>query len=261
VHDGLRVNAFTIQGSNDLIHWHLQGYVFPARHQPWWAVHSTGHWPGARYWAPNLQYIRGRWVVYFAAQVNLNRVSLHPGAGAEVGAGTFAVGVAWSKNLFGGWQTKILHYRGEDNLWSSDPGLYGGAIDPGEVRDPRSGQRWLFWAEQPASVWSAKLSPDGLTLDRTVHMVLWVWNPGWDCNPADGHCTVEGPAAFYYDNRFYLFFSGASTRDASYAMGAAVSRDATSGFQRLPGPILRRGRVWIGPGGGQVPVPASDRWG
>lgn len=243
-------NAFPIRGSNDLRHWHPIAYAFPAGHQPWWALHS----PQGRYWAPALYRIGNRWVLYFAAQVDLTRMPLHTDHGEPTGSGTFVVGVASAASLTGPWQTRILHYRGQFNdVAGVEQEHYGGVIDPSMVQDPVTGQRYLFWAEQHSSVWVAKLSSDGLHLDRHIHLAMWTQSGSWECA---GGCTVEGPEEFYRDGWFYLFYSGASTWYGTYAVGVAASHDPLHGtFVRLsPQPILASGRHWAGPGGCSHPV-------
>jgi beta-xylosidase len=248
-------DSYPIRGSNDLLHWRLLGYVFPEGHQPWWSL----HYPVGRYWAPAIYRINGRWVVYFAAQYDSGALTLRFPDGQPIQSGTFAVGVATASSITGPWHAKLLHYRGQDNHVGLEHETYGGVIDPSEVQDPVTGQRYLFWAEQHSSVWVAKLSADGTTLSRHIHQVIWT-HPGWDCDQPGGGCTIEGPEETYRDGWFYLFYSGASTWAGTYAVGAAVSRNPLQGqFQSLsPHPILRSGDGWYGPGGSSAPVTGPD---
>lgn len=244
-------DAFPIRGSNDLVRWHLIGHVFPAGRQPSWALRS----PTGRYWAPAIYRIAHRWVVYFAAQYNRARITLRLPDGYPIAPHTWVIGVATSTSLHGPWKTKILHYRGQFNHVDHEHENYGGVIDPSMVQDPRTGQLYLFWAEQQSSIWAGKLSPDGLTLDPQVHLVFWA-HPGWDCAAVEHVCTVEGPEELYRNGWFYLFYSGASTWSGSYAVGVGVARDPLeSQFMPLdPWPLLRSGNGWIGPGGCSHPV-------
>jgi beta-xylosidase len=241
-------DAFPIRASNDLIHWRLLGYVFPHRKQPWWALPS----PAGRYWAPAIYRIDNRWVVYFAAQFNGHRVRL-PGNPP----GSWVVGVASSRSLSGPWQTKILHYRGQFNAVDPEQENYGGVIDPSVVLDPRTGQTYLFWAEQSSSIWVGELSADGWTLQPHVHQAIWTLPGTWECTNT---CTVEGPEEYYRDGWFFLLYSGASTWNASYGVGLAASQNPMVGqFARLaPGPILVSGHGWLGPGGTSHPVLGPD---
>jgi len=227
-------SVFPIWGSKDLLHWTPVADMWSHGAHPWWADP-----PGqGRYWAPDLTYIGHRWVVYFAATQK----------------GGMVIGVAWSRSLRGPWRTKVLHWRGQFNALGGAQESYGGVIDPGELRDPVTGERYLVWAEQHSSIWDGRLSRDGLTLEPHIHQILWVWWPGWDCEASAADCTIEGPALDYHDGYYYLFFSAASTWDASYAVGAAISRNPFGVFKLLPRPILRSGHGWLGPGGSQLPV-------
>src|ERR1700722_11008870 len=58
-------DAFPIWGSNDGIRWTKLGSVFPHGRGPSWAI-PAGKRHG-RYWAPDLHWFDGHWVLYFAA--------------------------------------------------------------------------------------------------------------------------------------------------------------------------------------------------
>jgi GH43 family beta-xylosidase len=244
-------DAFPIRGSNNLTGWHDVGSVFPARHQPRWAVPS----PAGRFWAPSIYRIQNRWVVYFAAQLDPAVMSLRVPHASSVPAKTFVIGVASSRSLRGPWHTRVLHFRGQFNGVSADQETYGGDIDPSVVRDGADGQLYLFWAEQPRSIWAGKLSADGWTLDPNIHQVLRA-SPGWECATPRGKCVVEGPEEYYRDGRIYLFYSGASTWTGTYAVGVASSANPLlNPFTALSTmPDLRSGHGWIGPGGSSAPV-------
>ncbi|MGI8411682.1 MAG: family 43 glycosylhydrolase [Solirubrobacteraceae bacterium] len=251
-------DAFPIRESQDLVHWKPAGYVFPAGHQPWWAVRPNGSYTGGRYWAPEIFRIQRHWVVYFAAQYNPDRVGLEiPGEG-PVAPGTMVIGVARATSLSGPWHTSILHYRGQLNGVSQEPEHLGGSIDPSVVRDQRTRQLYLFWADQPTQIWAGKLSYDGLRLAPQVHQVLQAGR-SWECDPATS-CTVEGPEPFYHNGLFYLLYSGASTWDYTYGVGVATSADPMRDpFVKRPDPILRSGHGFVGPGHSSHPVQGPDR--
>jgi beta-xylosidase len=248
-------DAFPIRGSNNLIDWHPVGSVFPAHHQPAWALHS----PAGRFWAPSIYRIQNRWVVYFAAQFNPARVTLRVPHAGRVAPKTLVIGVAISRSLHGPWRTRILHFRGQFNGLAAARETYGGDIDPSVVRDGASGQLYLFWAEQPRSIWAGRLSPSGWTLNPDIHQVLRA-SPGWECLTPRGKCVVEGPEEYYRNGRVYLFYSGASTWTGTYAVGVASSSnpllDPFTALSTMPD--LRSGHGWIGPGGTSAPVLGPD---
>jgi beta-xylosidase len=248
-------DVFPLRGSNDLVHWHQVGYVFPRKHQPWWTVHS----PRGRYWAPALYRIGNRWVVYFAAQHDPRKVKLVTD-GHTVPWQTMVIGVATAPTLHGPWQTRVLHWRGQFNQLAKEHENYGGVIDPSVVRDGTTGQLYLFWAEQHSSIWATPLSPDGLTMSPAVHQVMWTQATGWECRTPHKTCVVEGPEEYWRDGWFYLFFSGASTWTGSYAIGVAASQTPMQArFTPLEAqPALQSGSRYIGPGGSSAPVVGPD---
>src|SRR3954453_9969502 len=174
--------GIVIHKSNDLVHWHPAGYVFPRRRQPWWGRLSTDH-HGGRFWAPEIYRIGGRWGVYFAASLDLSKVRL------PVKQGAMVVGAASSPTLRGPWRTRIVHYRGQLNGSNGPQEKFGGAIDPSVVRSPLDGQLYLFWVVQATQIWAGRLSPDGMTLDPHVRPVVKPSKP-WECHPA---CSIEAP--------------------------------------------------------------------
>lgn len=247
-------DAFPIWKSKDLAHWVRDGFVFPRGRQPWWAGHSNGRTRVGVYWAPSIYRINRRWVLYFAARYNSASHAL--AGGVSLPAGTMVIGVASAKTLTGPWHTRVLHYRGQFNHLGGEPERDGGSIDPGVVRDRRTGQLYLFWADQQTQIWAGRLSSDGLRLDRDVHQVLAV-TKGWECDPANRNCTLEGPEPFYARGRIYLMYSAASTWDSSYAVGVAASSDPLSPdhpFVKRSSPILMSAHGFLGAGRTSHPV-------
>ena len=252
-------NAFPMWKSTDLVHWYSNGYVFPHGRQPAWAVPSDGRSRRGIYWAPSIERIANRWALYFSAIYN---PASHAAGTFVPRSGTMVLGVATATSLAGPWHTKLLHYPGQLNAANAPPAheLIGGDIDPGVVQDPRTGARYLFWAEQREQIWEAQLSPDGLTAGPMMRLAFSVSEP-WECDPADRECTVEGPQPFYRDGRIYVLYSGASTWDSSYVVGvASASRalDPALPFVKDAQPILQAGNGFLGPGGASAPVIGPD---
>ena len=240
-------NAFAIHKSHDLVHWHPAGFVFPKGHQPGWAKQSGGH--GGRFWAPEIYRIDKKWVIYFAATVDPSKVRL-PGT-----PGPMVLGVASSPTLRGPWRTRILHYRGQFNDSTRVDESFGGVIDPSVARSPRDHQLYLFWAVQATQIWTGRLSPDGMTLDRNVRPVLTPTKP-WECHPT---CTIEAPEPFFRGGALSLLYSAASTWDGSYVVGLARGTDPLTGmYKKVDQPVLQRGARFIGPGHSSQPVMGPD---
>ena len=248
-------NAFPMWKSTDLVHWYSNGSVFPHGRQPPWAVASDGRTRAGLFWAPEIERIENRWTLYFSAIYN---PASHAAGTFVPKSGTMVLGVATASSLAGPWHTKLLHYPGQLNAANAPPNqeLVGGDIDPGVVQDPRTGRRYLFWAEQREQIWESPLSPDGLTAGPETRIAFSVSEP-WECDPGDKLCTVEGPQPFYHDGRVYVLYSGASTWDSTYVVGVASSTQALSPtlpFVKDAQPILHAGNGFLGPGGASAPV-------
>jgi len=254
---GFNPNGFPIYVSQDLVHWRADGYVFPHGHQPWWAVHSTGHPKGGRYWAPEINRVDGRWMVYFAAEDNAAKLGLRiPGHG-RVTDGKMIIGYATATSLRGPWHTGVLHWAGQFNGVSSEREDLVPSIDPSLLSDPVTGQLYLYWSDQPTQIWAGELSSDGTTLEPQIHRVLRSSEP-FECDPRDGHCTIEAPEPYFTNGMVYLLYSGASTWDSSYAVGVASSTDPLGPFVKLGHPILRQGDGFYSTGHTSEPVLGPD---
>jgi arabinan endo-1,5-alpha-L-arabinosidase len=251
-------NAFPIWKSKDLVRWQRSGSVFPGRGHPWWALPPGP--AGGKYWGPEINRIGARWVIYFAASYDRSRVDLRLLDGSHVAPRTHVIGVASAASLAGPWRTRLLHFRGQYNGVNPEQERYGGAIDPSMVRDPRTGQLYLFWADQSDEIWVGELSTDGLSMQPHIHRAL-AQDEAWQCDEQNKACTIEGPEPFYRDGRFYLMYSGANTWDASYAVGVAASAepmDPSHPFVELGRPILSQGHGFIGPGHSSHPIVGPD---
>lgn len=249
-------NAIATYGSRDLVHWSPLGSVFPRGHQPAWAYptgvpHSRGH-----FWAPSINFVAGRWVLYFSAAYN---PASHAIASPGTWAGTMVLGVATSRALGGPWHARLLHYPGQLNARNvgAEQERGGGDIDPAAVRDPLTGQLLLTWTEQRDEIWIAGLSADGLTIGPAQRLAFSQSEP-WECDPANRICTVEGPQPMFHDGRLFVLYSGASTWDGSYAVGAASAPSPFAPFTKDARPILSSGGGFLGPGGVSDPTTAPD---
>ncbi len=211
-----------------------------------------------RYWAPDLHWFGGHWVLYFAAQMtDATAHGLNPAV-----HGNFAIGVATTSDLTAGhWTASLLHYSGQFNQLESAKGnreLAGGVIDPNEFENPVTGQRYLVWAKQSNEIFLGELSADGSTLQPGVQRIL-VPNTPWECANLRGTCTIEGPVGYWYDNVAYILYSASSTWSGSYAVGVAASTAPLSvPFTKDPDPILTSSGDLLGPGGTSEPVTAPD---
>lgn len=248
-------DAFPIWRSRDLVHWRPDGYVFPRGRQPWWAVPASGRAQQGIYWGPEIYHLNHRWLLVFAAQYNPASHAIPFPPGHEPAPGTMMIGASTATSLAGPWRSRILHWRGQFNALGGEQELGGGAIDPSIVRDPRTGQLYLFWAVQQHDLWAGKLSADGLTLDPHIRHVL---GPSESRECTGERCTLEGPEPIYHDGRFYLLYSAGSTWNDTYALAAAVASNPFGPFVKRSRPVLRTGRSFLGPASSSHPVVGPD---
>ena len=249
-------SAFPIWGSNNGVRWTKLGHVFPRGRGPSWAIPAGKH--RGRYWAPDLHWFDGHWVLYFAAEMTAaTEHTLSPHA-----HGQFAIGVATTTDLRSGhWTSALLHYSGQFNQLRSESDNHertGGVIDPNEFENPVTGQRYLVWAKQSNEIFLSELSADGLTLEPAAQRILVPTTP-WECANLKGTCTIEGPVGYWYDNVAYVLYSASSTWSGTYAVGVAASTAPLSvPFVKDSDPILTSSGDLLGPGGTSEPVTAPD---
>jgi beta-xylosidase len=249
-------NAFPIYLSQDLVHWRPAGFVFPHGHQPWWAVQS-GRGSGGRYWAPEINRIGDRWVIYFSTEYDAAKIDLQVPGHGRLEPATMVIGYATSTSLAGPWHTGVLHYRGQFNATGGERESLGPAIDPSAVEDPSTGRLYLFWADESRQIWAGELSPDGMTLDPQIQLVLRTSEP-FECDPRDHHCTIEAPEPFFANGFCYLLYSGGSTWDSSYDVGVAAAAQPFGPFLKLPFPILEQGHGFYSTGHTSHPIIGPD---
>ena len=252
-------NGFFIRKSNDLVHWHNVGFVFPHGRWPSWAKPN--------FWAPEIYRLHGRWLVVFAAELTDAQADRD-----HVAHGTMVVGAATAERLRGPWSPYVLH-RAHEFSPSQENFGHGGAIDPSLVR-AADGRLYLFWAVQMTELWAGELSDGGsrLELSRDIRKMLCTGqfcgsSQAWERDFKNGNSTAEGPEPFLGDDgHVYLLYSGANTWDGTYAVGVARARteNPLDGFdKREPDArILRSGGRALGPGHCAHPVigPNGDEY-
>jgi beta-xylosidase len=131
-----------------------------------------------------------------------------------------------------------------------------GAIDPAFFTGV-SGGRYLFWKREqkpgsPSHIFVSRLSGDGQrVIGAPTHLLTT--KERWEAP------LIENPAMVRYRARYYLFYSGGSYADDSYATGYARCASVTGPCTRADDlPLLATGGRVSGPGGA---MPFVDRAG
>jgi beta-xylosidase len=212
--------------STDLRHWRVlgEGLARPAR---WALSRRVGKRVVARTWAPTVARFGNRFVHAYAT----------PARGAR--DHRMCISVSTSRRHTGGFVDRTRRpFICPANR---------GAIDPEFFRAP-GGARYLLWkseqtATYPSQLWSHRISGTGTKLYSTHGLLLSTRAP-WEGR------VIENPSMIAYAGRYYLFYSGGSYADSSYATGYAVCRTPLGPCTRMSDkPLLATGGKVAGPGG------------
>lgn len=221
---GGAANAFPIRTSPDLVHWTPAGHVFPSASKPSWAVGD--------FWAPEIHHVGNHYVAYFTARHQDGRLS--------IGAATAASALGPFTDI----GQPLVH----------DAAM--GMIDPTEFE--AGGKPYLVWKEdgnavgQHTPIYGQALSADGTSLVG-ARTTLITNDLGWEGG------VVEGPWVVARGGSYYLFYSGDSYANATYAVGVARASAPLGPYQKLGAPILVTNASWVGPGHcSVVDTPAGD---
>lgn len=205
--------VFPVLHSRDLVHWQQVGSVLDDA--PAWAA-------GKRFWAPEITYANGRFVVLYAG---LQR------------PGRFCIGVATAARGEGPW-------RDRGPLTCRD----SGAIDPVAVRR-EDGTHWL--------VWKAKGHGGGLwaqQVDLAALRVLGTALPLITPERAYERGVTEGPSLVKRGPWWYLVYSGGNCcrPPCTYVTAVARSANLLGPYEKARRPILESSSALRCPGHGTL---------
>lgn len=215
--------------SRDLVHWEWLGDALPTL--PGWAAPN-------RTWAPAVLPGPGRHVLYYSVR--------HRASGRQC----ISVAVA---------------SRPEGPFVDGSSGPFvcqldrGGSIDPSTFVDS-DGRAYLLWKSEDetiggrATLWSAPLSPDGLSLAGRPAALLRS-EQAWE------HGTIEGPAMVRAGGAVQLLYSGSSWARADYGVAHARCTGPLGPCRRTAGgPFLRSFGDAVGAGGAEVLRAGGRSW-
>jgi len=211
---GNATNAFAIRTSPDLKTWTSAGHIFPSAQKPAWAASD--------FWAPEIHKVGTHYVAYFSAR------------GTD---GKLAIGAATASAATGPF-TDIGHPLVHDASM--------GMIDVSEFADA-SGDPYLVWKAdgnavgQHTPIYGQKLAANGTSLTGS-RATLITNDRSWE-GP-----LVEGPWVLLHGGSYYLFYSGNSYGNATYAVGVAKASSPLGPYTKLGSPILQSDVAWKGPG-------------
>jgi hypothetical protein len=204
------------------------------------AMPTLPPWTTGWIWAPDVRFVHGRYVMWFAAP-DVHDV-LPTGAQAK------CIGVATASSPLGPF------------LAGSQPVICDpwGSIDARTFVAP-DGELWLDWksdvnaawgpqqnpdlpANAPTVLWAQRLAPDGTTLEGSPQELLAADRP-WE------HKLIEAPDMVYAEHHYYLFFSANPSYQDGDGIGMAVCQGPAGPCQEpYAGPILGSSPLGLGPG-------------
>ena len=218
--------AFPIRTSSDLVNWTQSGAIFASGHRPSWAASD--------FWAPEIHHVGSGYVAYFTARASNGRLS---------------IGAATASSPLG-------PFTDLGAPLVQDPSL--GLIDATEFEDS-SGTPYLVWkvdgnaVGQHTPIKAAQLSADGTQLvGSTVQLITN--DESWEGG------VTEGPWVVAHGGDYYLFYSGNSYANSTYAVGVARATAPLGPYTKLGSPILTSNASWIGPGHCSVVQTPDGDW-
>jgi arabinan endo-1,5-alpha-L-arabinosidase len=243
---GWNFRMIPIYRSTDLVHWDFVADAFSDRPAGLAA-------PTSGLWAPEPEYLNGRYYLYFTVTDVADAHSPEPGCGKDS-----AIGVATSESPAGPWRastTPVVMPRragpGCDFHWTFDPKV----IEDGS-------RKYLYYGSYGGGIFVQRLSGDGLHAEGKATLV---GAPG----------RYEGAEVKQHDGWWYLFASATDCCNGpltGYAVYTGRARSPEGPFLDRLGNDMAKGRAggtpvlsqngnrWIGVGHNTVFTDAAGQW-
>jgi beta-xylosidase len=206
---------------------------------------AGGRWVSST-WAPSVARVGKRYVLAYSSPVAVQPTG--PGVIKK-----YCISLAYSKRPMG----PFVDRRSAPLVCPADRG----AIDADLFIDP-NGAPWLYWKTEqnpwfgfPAQIYGQRLNAraNGFAPGSAPVFLLQTQEP-WE------GILIENPSMVHYAGRYYLFFSGGSYANPTYATGYAICETQTGPCVRASNsPILTSGAGVDGPGGGSAFVDRGGR--
>ncbi len=198
---------------------------------PSFAATGWPRWGVDGFWAPDLERVGDRYLLYYSARRRGDR--------------RHCIGVAVSDRPDGGFRDigrPLIDYE------------VVGAIDPALLRV--GDQLLLIYKRDgnsvgaPSIIYGLRLSADGLRVAGAKVELLRSRAGGWERG------VIEGPTPIRHGHKTYLLYSGGRFDDPGYAEGEAVRVGNPLGrYRRVSSaPVLHGDSRWVGTGGGSIVV-------
>ncbi len=244
---GWNFRMIPIYRSTDLVHWDFVADAFSDRPAGLAA-------PTSGLWAPEPEYLNGRYYLYFTVTDVVDEHSPEKGCGSDS-----AIGVATSESPAGPWRASttpvVMPRRAKAGCafhWTFDP----------KVIETDGGRKYLYYGSYGGGIFVTRLSDDGL---RAIGAATLVGAPG----------RYEGAEVKFHDGWWYLFASATDCCNGpltGYAVYAGRARGPEGPFLDRLGNDMAQGRAggtpvlaqngnrWIGVGHNTVFTDAGGQW-
>ena len=243
---GWHFRMIPIYRSTDLVHWDFVADAFNDRPAGLAA-------PTSGLWAPEPEYLNGRYYLYFTVTDVVDAHSPEPGCGNDS-----AIGVATAESPAGPWRastTPVVAPR------RAGPGCnFHWTFDPKVIED--GGRKVLYYGSYGGGIWAQALSDDGL---HAIGAATLVGAPG----------RYEGAEVRRHDGWWYLFASATDCCNGpltGYAVYVGRARKPEGPFLDRLGNDMAKGRAggtpllvqngnrWVGVGHNTVFTDAAGQW-
>jgi arabinan endo-1,5-alpha-L-arabinosidase len=243
---GWHFRMIPIYRSTDLVHWNFVADAFSDR-PAGLAAATSG------LWAPEPEYLNGRYYLYFTVTDVVDAHSPEPGCGNDS-----AIGVATADSPAGPWRASTAPVVPPRR---AGPGCsFHWTFDPKVIED--EGRKYLYYGSYGGGIWVQRLSADGLRAEGTPHLV-----------GANGR--YEGAEVKRRDGWWYLFASSTDCCNGpltGYAVYVGRARSPEGPFLDRLGNDMAKGRAggtplllqngnrWVGVGHNTVFTDAAGQW-
>lgn len=201
--------------SKDMVNWEFVGNAFGGMNRPQWVAQT-------RIWAPDIEYIDGRYVLYYS-EGHWNDPSQS------------AVGVAVSDSPTGPftWENiPKIQPKANPHGMLVDQATQGttNTIDPCFMRDVNSGKPYLFWGSfgSTSGVWAIELTDDGLAIAPGAEKTFICY-------------SMEGTYVHYKNGYYYCFGSKGTCcvgGESTYHIVVARSKNILGPYEGRDGKLM-----------------------
>jgi arabinan endo-1,5-alpha-L-arabinosidase len=251
---GYNFNLIPILRSTDFIHWTYEGNVFQAR--PPWVGSDAG------LWAPDAEFINGKYYLYYAA--------------SDTVAGGSAIGVATADHPGGPWTDSTLNPVVEpDRPPTCCPGAKRATIDPDviQVPTPSGVVKYIYYGSYFGGISVRQLDTSGFSSIKATQKQITIPN------------RYEAAEVVVHDGFYYLFGSATNCCNgpltgytvfagrSSSPLGPFVDREGVPLIDEASGgPVGSDARIggtpvasmngnrWVGPGHNEVFQDMAGQW-